>query len=318
MRSTVSTVTPTSLPYKLNNEDTISILDNLPIEIIVVIFNYLPKSTKQTCRQVCEEWRQIIDRHFVKFVGILNDRTYEYIRASKKQFETIIVNSFHRALPVQEARSTFRSKLALSPRNLIFTYGSLEDSSAGTTSANNVATMLKLNRKVTSLRFRLNALKGISYLPIHNLLLPNLTKLEITVNREMMSTLVSVEMRNDYYLFFPLLSALNVSVPIGQEHLDSLLLDLLPLKLKEFSYLFKRPECYPPYNLGTHILSNQNQLNKLKIEERNDNGLLHPIIFRAIERNSPTLRQLFWRVFRFADNAPFTEITSVFVQTLKL
>jgi hypothetical protein len=132
------------------------------------------------------------------------------------------------------------------------------------------------------------------------------------------STLVSVDMRNDYYLFFPLLTGINVPLPISQEQLDALLIDLMDLKLKEFSYLFKRPECYPPYNLGTHVLENQTELQKLKVEERNDNGVLQVRILRAIERNSQTLRQFFWRVFRFADNAPFSEITPALVQKLKL
>ena len=64
------------------------------------------------------------------------------------------------------------------------------------------------------------------------------------------STLAVLDVRSDYYLFFPLMALPSIYLPVNHHELRILRENLAGIQLEELTYLFKRPECHPPYNIG--------------------------------------------------------------------
>jgi hypothetical protein len=124
-------------------------------------------------------------------------------------------------------------------------------------------------------------------------------------------TLKSLEFRN----FYPMTLQMELS-PLSSPSLIQILLskikeDLNDIKLQTLKVLFPRQEGTFPYNLGFHLLSNQNRLTNLEVNVPfcGDLSLLYRQVCLAVERNRGTLTQ--FSIHRYIVKPNVDEIRSV-------
>ncbi|CAG7817198.1 unnamed protein product, partial [Allacma fusca] len=91
----------------------------LPIELIASIFCKLDLESKLVARQVCWEWKYVLDTLFMKFQVLLTNQSMPYVRRCMQlNVDTLQVRNFSRKI-VPSPDST-NNQLYLHPKKIVF------------------------------------------------------------------------------------------------------------------------------------------------------------------------------------------------------